>query len=76
MTVSSGNLVNLDKMTAPEMASGDVSQSAFDSKVVFMDWLWYITFIWCLKGILLVLYYRVGYVNTTVCSPTRPALIC
>lgn len=28
------------------------------SKLVFMNWIWYICYIWSLKGVLLCLYYK------------------
>jgi hypothetical protein len=28
-----------------------------------MNWIWYICYIWCLKGVLLCLYWKLTYVN-------------
>lgn len=32
------------------------------SKLAFMNWIWYICYIWCLKGVLLCLYWKLTYV--------------
>ena len=58
--VSLGNNVGLDKKTALEVPNRDIPHLVLGSKIAFMNWLWYITFIWCLKGVLLALYFKLG----------------
>lgn len=33
------------------------------SKLAFMNWVWYMCYIWCCKGVLLCLYYKLTSVT-------------
>jgi len=44
-------------MEVPESKTADLT---LGSKLAFFNWIWYISFLWCLKGVLLHLYYKLG----------------
>lgn len=60
---SYGNNVGLNETTAMEVPPENVPKLTLGSKIVFMNWLWYISLLWCLKGILLTLYTKIGYAD-------------
>jgi hypothetical protein len=39
-----------------------IANMILGSKLAFMNWIWYICYIWCLKGVLLCLYWKLTYV--------------
>ena len=52
-------------MLVPESKIADM---IIGSKLAFMNWIWYICYIWCLKGVLLCLYWKLTYVNSSYSS--------
>ncbi|GAB1742842.1 hypothetical protein NU219Hw_g8549t1 [Hortaea werneckii] len=57
---SYGNNVGLNEKTAMQVPAEDVSRLTLGSKIAFMNWLWYISLLWSLKGVLLTLYTKIG----------------
>jgi hypothetical protein len=43
-----------------EVPDSEVPKLVLGSKLAFLNWLWYISFLWCLKAVLLDLYYKLG----------------
>lgn len=60
---SYGNNVGLNEKTAMQVPAEDVSRLTLGSKIAFMNWLWYISLLWSLKGVLLTLYTKIGCVH-------------
>ncbi|KAK5128261.1 hypothetical protein LTR85_002928 [Meristemomyces frigidus] len=58
--MSYGNNIGLDKTTALEVPDSKIPDLVMGSKLAFLNWIWYMCFIWCLKGVLLNLYYKIG----------------
>ncbi|KAI1831345.1 hypothetical protein DTO006G1_7252 [Penicillium roqueforti] len=58
-----GNNIGLDEQTAMLVPDSKISDMILGSKLAFMNWIWYICYIWCLKGVLLCLYWKLTYVN-------------
>ncbi|KAJ5958953.1 uncharacterized protein N7479_006103 [Penicillium vulpinum] len=53
-----GNNIGLDEQTAMLVPDSKMSDMILGSKLAFMNWIWYICYIWCLKGVLLCLYWK------------------
>jgi hypothetical protein len=58
-----GNNIGLNEQTAMLVPDSKVADMILGSKLAFMNWIWYICYIWCLKGVLLCLYWKLTYVN-------------
>lgn len=43
--------------------TSQMSNMILGSKLAFMNWIWYMCYIWCLKGVLLCLYWKLTYVH-------------
>lgn len=73
---SFGNNIGLNAQTAMEVPDSKVADLTMGSKLAwvkqarrsyvgadksrFMNWMWYICLIWCLKGVLLTIYVKLG----------------
>ncbi|KAF2764543.1 hypothetical protein EJ03DRAFT_244863, partial [Teratosphaeria nubilosa] len=55
-----GNNIGLTAQTAMEVPDSKVPDLILGSKLAFLNWIWYLCFLWCLKGVLLDLYYKIG----------------
>ncbi|CAG7942766.1 unnamed protein product [Penicillium salamii] len=53
-----GNNIGLNEQTALLVPDSKVPDMILGSKLAFMNWIWYICYIWCLKGVLLCLYWK------------------
>ncbi|OQE39909.1 hypothetical protein PENCOP_c006G05064 [Penicillium coprophilum] len=53
-----GNNIGLDEQTAMLVPDSKMADMILGSKLAFMNWIWYICYIWCLKGVLLCLYWK------------------
>ncbi|CAG8907157.1 unnamed protein product [Penicillium egyptiacum] len=53
-----GNNIGLNEQTAMLVPDSKISHMILGSKLAFMNWIWYICYIWCLKGVLLCLYWK------------------
>ncbi|KAJ5354128.1 hypothetical protein N7541_006692 [Penicillium brevicompactum] len=53
-----GNNIGLNTQTAMLVPDNKVPAMILGSKLAFMNWIWYICYIWCLKGVLLCLYWK------------------
>ncbi|KAE8146585.1 hypothetical protein BDV25DRAFT_48283 [Aspergillus avenaceus] len=51
-----GNNIGLNYETAMQVPESKVPDLVLGSKLAFMNWIWYLCYIWCLKGVLLCLY--------------------
>lgn len=51
-----GNNIGLNAQTAMQVPDEQVPRLELGSKLAFMNWIWYLCYIWCLKGVLLCLY--------------------
>jgi hypothetical protein len=58
-----GNNIGLNEQTAMLVPDSKIPHMILGSKLAFMNWIWYICYIWCLKGVLLCLYWKLTYVN-------------
>lgn len=58
-----GNNIGLNEKTAMLVPDSKISDMIIGSKLAFMNWIWYICYIWCLKGVLICLYWKLTYVN-------------
>lgn len=56
-----GNNIGLNEQTAMLVPENKVADMVLGSKLAFMNWIWYICYIWCLKGVLLCLYWKLTY---------------
>lgn len=61
-----GNNIGLNKETAMLVPDEKISDMVLGSKLAFMNWIWYMCYIWCLKGVLLCLYWKLTYVHVLV----------
>ncbi|KAJ5775877.1 uncharacterized protein N7511_000888 [Penicillium nucicola] len=66
-----GNNIGLNDKTALLVPDSKIHNMILGSKLAFMNWIWYVCYIWCLKGVLLCLYWKLTYVNLHdgLCSP-------
>ena len=55
-----GNNIGLNAETALEVPVEMEADMIFGSKLAFMNWIWYISYIWSLKAMLLFLYARIS----------------
>ncbi|KAJ6035051.1 uncharacterized protein N7446_009811 [Penicillium canescens] len=53
-----GNNIGLNDKTAMLVPDSKMHNMILGSKLAFMNWIWYICYIWCLKGVLLCLYWK------------------
>ncbi|KAK9850191.1 hypothetical protein MYU51_012565 [Penicillium brevicompactum] len=53
-----GNNIGLNTQTAMLVPDNKIPAMILGSKLAFMNWIWYICYIWCLKGVLLCLYWK------------------
>ncbi|KAL3463504.1 hypothetical protein BJX64DRAFT_256842 [Aspergillus heterothallicus] len=53
-----GTNIGLNAETAMAVPDSQIDDMIFGSKLAFMNWIWYICYIWCLKGVLLCLYWK------------------
>ncbi|KAJ6072431.1 hypothetical protein N7467_010516 [Penicillium canescens] len=53
-----GNNIGLNDQTAMLVPDSKMHNMILGSKLAFMNWIWYICYIWCLKGVLLCLYWK------------------
>ncbi|KAJ6117924.1 hypothetical protein N7523_005731 [Penicillium sp. IBT 18751x] len=53
-----GTNIGLDAQTAMLVPESQMHDMILGSQLAFMNWIWYICFIWCLKGVMLCLYWR------------------
>ncbi|KAJ5105063.1 hypothetical protein NUU61_002410 [Penicillium alfredii] len=53
-----GNNIGLTTQTAMLVPASKMPAMILGSKLAFMNWIWYMCYIWCLKGVLLCLYYK------------------
>lgn len=51
-----GNNIGLNAVTAMQVPDSQVPRLELGSKLAFMNWIWYLCYIWSLKGVLLCLY--------------------
>ncbi|KAK2761342.1 hypothetical protein FQN54_001864 [Arachnomyces sp. PD_36] len=51
-----GNNIGLTPEKAMEIPDNQVPDLVIGSKLAFTNWIWYMSYIWCLKGVLLCLY--------------------
>ncbi|KAF2142680.1 uncharacterized protein K452DRAFT_318259 [Aplosporella prunicola CBS 121167] len=54
-----GNTVGLTPETALQVPDSEVARLTLGSKLAFINWIFYISFIWCLKVVLLSLYQKI-----------------
>ncbi|KGO75892.1 hypothetical protein PITC_033380 [Penicillium italicum] len=53
-----GNNIGLNEQTAMLVPDDKMSVMILGSKLAFTNWIWYICYIWCLKGVLICLYWK------------------
>ncbi|KAJ5661187.1 uncharacterized protein N7484_000559 [Penicillium longicatenatum] len=53
-----GNNIGLTAVTALEVPDRQMPKMILGSKLAFMNWIWYISYLWSLKGVLLCLYWK------------------
>lgn len=53
-----GNNIGLNAETAMLVPESQIPDMVLGSKLAFMNWIWYMSYIWCLKGVLLCLYWK------------------
>lgn len=58
-----GNNIGLNATTALEVPDSEIPLMTLGSKLAFTNWIWYISYLWSLKGVLLCLYWRLTLVN-------------
>lgn len=63
MTMMLGNNIGLTAETAALVPLEGYEKMMKGSKMGFSTWFIYMTFIWCLKGAVLALCYRIAYVR-------------
>ena len=56
-----------------ELPDSEVPSLVLGSKLAFMNWIWYLCFIWSLKGILLNLYAKMAYVLSITFTEAKEA---
>jgi hypothetical protein len=57
-----GNNIGLTAVTALEVPDSKMPKMILGSKLAFMNWIWYISYLWSLKGVLLCLYWKLTLV--------------
>ncbi|KAF2159434.1 hypothetical protein M409DRAFT_30052 [Zasmidium cellare ATCC 36951] len=60
LLTSYGNNIGLNEETAMAVPDNKIADLTLGSKLAFMNWKWYISLIWCLKGVLLTIYVKLG----------------
>ncbi|CAK4033715.1 hypothetical protein AC578_739 [Lecanosticta acicola] len=55
-----GYNVGLNAQTALAVPDDQVASLAMGSKLAFINWIWYINLLWSLKGVLMVIYFKLG----------------
>ncbi|KXT03794.1 hypothetical protein AC578_739 [Pseudocercospora eumusae] len=60
LLTSFGNNIGMNAQSAMEVPDWKVPDLTLGSKLAFLNWFWYINLIWCLKGILLMVYVKLG----------------
>ncbi|KAJ5735511.1 uncharacterized protein N7483_000636 [Penicillium malachiteum] len=58
-----GSNIGLTKVTAMEVTDSEMPDMILGSKLAFMNWIWYMSYLWCLKGVFLCLYWKLTYVT-------------
>ncbi|KAJ5805553.1 uncharacterized protein N7503_003155 [Penicillium pulvis] len=53
-----GNNIGLNAVTALEVPDSKIALMTLGSKLAFTNWIWYISYLWSLKGVLLCLYWK------------------
>ncbi|KAJ5609708.1 hypothetical protein N7528_010275 [Penicillium herquei] len=53
-----GSNIGLNKTTAMEVPDSEMPDMILGSKLAFMNWIWYMSYLWCLKGVFLCLYWK------------------
>ncbi|KAL4966032.1 uncharacterized protein BDV14DRAFT_199481 [Aspergillus stella-maris] len=53
-----GTNIGLNEETAMQVPEAQIPDMILGSKLAFMNWIWYMCYIWCLKGVLLCLYWK------------------
>lgn len=53
-----GSNIGLTTETAMLVPDSQVPQLVTGSKLAFTNWIWYMCYIWCLKSVLLCLYWK------------------
>ncbi|KAJ5179211.1 hypothetical protein N7492_002421 [Penicillium capsulatum] len=53
-----GSNIGLDTQTAMLVPASQFPKMILGSKLAFMNWIWYMCYIWCCKGVLLCLYFK------------------
>ncbi|KAJ5723930.1 hypothetical protein N7488_001965 [Penicillium malachiteum] len=53
-----GSNIGLNKTTAMEVSDSEMPDMILGSKLAFMNWIWYMSYLWCLKGVFLCLYWK------------------
>ncbi|OQE19994.1 hypothetical protein PENSTE_c014G00153 [Penicillium steckii] len=53
-----GNNIGLNAKSAMLIPPNQISDMVLGSKLAFMNWIWYMCYIWCLKGVLICLYWK------------------
>ncbi|CEL02129.1 hypothetical protein ASPCAL03301 [Aspergillus calidoustus] len=53
-----GTNIGLNEESAMLVPDNQIPDMVRGSKLAFMNWIWYICYIWCLKGVLLCLYWK------------------
>lgn len=57
-----GNNIGLNAVTAMEVPDSKIALMTLGSKLAFTNWIWYISYLWSLKGVLLCLYWKLTLV--------------
>jgi hypothetical protein len=57
-----GTNIGLNEESAMLVPDNQIPDMVRGSKLAFMNWIWYICYIWSLKGVLLCLYWKLTYV--------------
>ncbi|GIZ38613.1 hypothetical protein CKM354_000202500 [Cercospora kikuchii] len=55
-----GNNIGLDEATAMQVPDDKLPRMILGSKLAVINWYWYITLLWSLKGVLLMVYVKLG----------------
>ncbi|OQE80931.1 hypothetical protein PENNAL_c0043G03538 [Penicillium nalgiovense] len=61
-----GNNIGLNEQTAMLVPDSKIPHMILGSKLAFMNWIWYICYIWCLKGVLLCLYWKLTHSSFSI----------
>lgn len=59
-----------------QVPDSEVPKLILGSKLAFMNWIWYLCYIWCLKAVLLCLYNKLTFVPLSphILALYRPTL--